>query len=102
MTTYSNHHVSVFANTLFPHEAAYRVFCVTCDLRRGYPTLEAANKAAEEHRAAHPYVMTDEVFEQRVDVITRALGGMDAEQLEEISNIVNSHLTNQLQEEEGT
>lgn len=93
MTTPSNHHVSVFSNTRFPHEAPYRIFCATCGIRRGFFTQEEAKWAAEYHRQAHPYQMSEETFRQRKALITNALTGMNPDQLQIVQDQVADLIT---------
>ena len=99
--TPSTHHVLVYKNTVLLFDPPYYVRCITCEpvFRVGFRTKELAEAYAEEHRKAHPYVMSEETFEQRLEVIARALTGMNADRLEIVQAIVTDHLTNALTEE---
>lgn len=92
MNTLSTHHVTVLSNTRFSHDAPFSVFCATCGGRQGFRSQAEADEAAEEHRKAHPYVMTEEVFEQRHALIARALTGMTQDRLEIILGLVAAHI----------
>jgi hypothetical protein len=98
MTTLSTHHVTVLSNTRFPHDSPFSVFCATCNFRKSIRVEAHAYEVAEGHRKAHPYVMTDEVFEQRHALIARALTGMTPEYLEIILGLVAARLAEDAEE----